>query len=138
MGEKFKSKNSGKSSKRLVKKKKEPSVSVRARVTFADPELDSIFAKMYAMKDDLDAKFNKVSELIGMTSKEIASYLNNPNNFTPSQWEKMQADKKKAEEQLYLGTGKEAKEKKAKKVIEKQAKDRRGKMIGARKKWLQM
>jgi hypothetical protein len=138
MNDKFNSNDPSKKSKRLVKKKKTQTVVARASVSYATPELEELFAKMYAMKDDLDAKLNKVGELVGMSTKEISSYLNNPNNFSPAQWEKMQADRKKVEQQLYLGMGQEVKEKKAKKVLEKKAKERRGKMIGSRKKWLQM
>lgn len=132
------SNNPAKTPKRLVKKKKTTTTSVRPRLSLKNPELEALFDKMYAMRDDLQAKFNKVGEMLGMSSKEISVYLNNPNNFSPSQWAKMQMDKKRAEEQLYLGMGKGEKEQRAKKAIEKQAKERRGKMIGARKKWLQM
>ncbi len=108
--------------------------------SYGNPEIDAMFAKINAMKDDLDSKLNKICEMTGMSTKEINSYLNNPNNFSPQQWERMERAKKNVEEKLYLGLGLGivAKQQKAKKAQEKQTRERRGKMIGARKKWMQM
>jgi hypothetical protein len=134
------SNNTNKDPNRRKKKKKKKIISdaVRSPVSLGDPELNDIFAKIYKMKDDLDSKFSHIREMTGMSGTEISTYLNNPNNFTPFQWKQMESDKKLAEERLYLGLGHGTKERRAKKVSEKQAKERRGKMLGARKKWLQM
>lgn len=120
------------------KKKKKKAAAVSAPISLDDPELNDMFAKIYKMKDDLDNKFSRVREITGLSGSEISNYLNNPNNFTPFQWKQMEMDKKQAEEKLYLGLGKGSKEKSAKKLVEKKTKERRGKMLGARKKWLQM
>ena len=132
------SKKSPKSSKRLVKKKKKIAQPTSRPVSLGDPELDALFSKIYAMKDDLDSKMSKLREITGMTGQDISNYINNPDNFSRSQWEKMEKDRKAAEDLLYAGLGKETRAREKKKKIEKEDKVRRGKTLGARKKWLQM
>ena len=119
-------------------KKKKFSAPGPAPVSLGDPEMDAIFAKIYTMKEDIDSKLNQLTDITGMSSQEITTYLTNPNNFTPKQWEKMEKDRKATEEKLYLGLGVAAKQQTTKKVLEKKDRERRGKMIGARKKWMPM
>ncbi len=120
-----------------VAKKKDPVVQTPFQPV-GNKELEEMFKKVYAIKDEVEAKINKLSELSGMSRQEIEIYLGNPNNFAPHIWTKIEREKKAVEDKLYADLGIGAKETRAKKLKEKQEKNRSGKTLGARKKWLQM
>lgn len=102
-----------------------------------DAELQRMFQRINALDDDLQKKMDRICEISGKTRKEIETYLNNQANFFPDEWKQIQLQKEQVEEMLFskLGTDKQKQNAKKKKQLIKQ---RQGKTLGARKKWIDM
>ena len=108
------------------------------KIISTDPEVISMLEKIKEMGNDLDDKMGHIFELSGMSKKEGLEFIENPNNFTPEQWQKAQAQKDELIDKFFKPLGMTAKKKfleKKKKIL---AKGRRGKTLGSRKGWIQM
>jgi hypothetical protein len=102
-------------------------------------DVDNVITRMREIHDDIEKKLDVIYQKSGLTPKYIKDYLNNPNNFNPQEWEKIQQDRQALFSSLTGGTRVEEMENKTKtteKELDKEAKDRRGKMIGSRKNWI--
>ncbi len=129
------------------KKKKKPETSIPAEQAVAPPpqepiledlEIDEIFRKIREMDQDLQKRIENVIQLSGMSKEELDSYIDDPKNFPPDQWSKMQHDKEELERKMYSLIGSQAKKRTLRFKKKKLEKGRRGKTLGSRKKWLQM
>jgi hypothetical protein len=103
-----------------------------------DTEVNDMLKRLRGMDEDLQKKMQRICELSGMTRIEIESYIDNPNNFTDFQWNKIQKEKENLEEKIYSSIGIRAKKRVLLKKKKKMAKGRRGKTLGGRKGWIQM
>jgi len=129
------SSSEGKSVSKSQAKESTPTI---ASSPVGDMEVDDMLKRLRDMDQDLQKKMERVCELSGMTKREIEQYIENPHNFTDSQWQKMQKEKEKLEEDIYAAIGIRAKKRILKKKKKKIAKGRRGKTLGGRKGWMKM
>ena len=106
--------------------------------SIADPEIDTMLKKVRTMDEDLQLRMNKVAELSGMSPREVMHFIENPDNFPPEQWSRMQQKKRELEEKLYSGIGVEYHKRILQKKKKKIQKGRLGKTLGSRKGWIQM
>lgn len=106
------------------------------------PEMREMIDKIKEMHDQLNRKLEATYAQLGWDPKAIKSFLDNPNNFTPQQWNLLQKERKALLGDMWskLGKGdqKDFEEKEQRKETEKAAKDRKGKMLGARRNWISM
>ena len=138
LGKKKKKKNKVKPVSSEGKSVPEKSTSIIASSPVGDTEVDDMLKRLRYMDENLKKKMERVCELSGMTKREIERYIENPHNFTESQWKKIQQEKDKLEEQLFAAIGIKAKKRILKKKKKKLARGRRGKTLGGRKGWMQM
>ena len=138
LGKKKKIKPASSEGKSVPKKKAEKSTSIIASSPVGDMEVNDMLKRLRDMDEDLKKKMERVCELSGMTKREIEKYIENPHNFTASQWDKIQQEKDQLEEQLFAAIGIKAKKRILKKKKKKMARGRRGKTLGGRKGWMQM
>lgn len=110
-----------------------------------DPEVETMLTAMKDMHKDIDNKLRKIYELSGLKRDQIASYINDPRNFTAQEWEILQARRDQVENKLlsFLGPKVQAEREKAKNQglskaqASEQAKNRKSKTLAARKKnWI--
>lgn len=106
--------------------------------TIGDTEVEDMLKKLRDMDDDLQLRMDKVCELSGMSAKEVKRFIENPDNFPPEEWSRMQRKKEALENKLYAVIGAETKKRQMKKKKKKVQKGRRGKTLGGRKGWIQM
>lgn len=103
-----------------------------------DPELLGMLKRLRFMDEDLKKKMEKICELTGLSRNEIERFIENPINFSESQWKNAQKEKELLEQKIYTAVGEHAKKQMLKKKKIKIAKERKGKTLGSRKGWIQM
>lgn len=102
-------------------------------------EFKDVVAKVTEMHDELQKKLDETYQNAGWSIQEIKSYLENPNNFDSSEWERIQRERAHLTNQIWAVVGEEAKRRLASQQKKKDAQASRGKNIGARKKnWIQV
>ncbi|WP_213105461.1 hypothetical protein [Candidatus Protochlamydia amoebophila] len=108
------------------------------KMTLSDVE--NMISKVKILHDEIDRKLDDIFQKSGWTSKQIKTYLDNPNNFTVDEWEKVQRDRQKL--MNTLKTGKDLQAASISSVQTEQnsklTRERRGKTIGARRNWISM
>lgn len=102
------------------------------------PNADQALEHMRKLHAELNLRIDKMYELSQKDPKEVNEYFSNPRNFTSQQWVKIQERKEELEAFLEGVPRSEVQKKKMKKEISKMSKDRKGKTLGARKKWMPM
>lgn len=102
---------------------------------------EEVFEILRYMKDrhtkivqELEEAFRKS----GIAPDELARYCENPNNFTPLQWESYKRAKAEVVQSITGMSAAEIQEKQDAKDKKHLSKDRRGKTLGSRKNWLNM
>ncbi|QLH36363.1 MAG: hypothetical protein HWD61_09660 [Parachlamydiaceae bacterium] len=58
-----------------------------------DPEINVMFNKMYQMRDEILTKLATIYESAGLTTAQVKNYLDNPNNFPPETWQRIQSER---------------------------------------------
>lgn len=100
------------------------------------PEIESMLKKIRTMKVDLNTKLQLLYERGKRMGVDVDSIMGNPANFTPAQWAAMQRETEKLSEKIdevlfpILGP------KKKTKTTAALTKERKGKTLGSRKKWM--
>ena len=101
-------------------------------------DTQEMLQNMAEKHSELMKKMDVAFEKAGVDPKELKDYCQDPSHFSPSQWKKFKAESEEIELKL-SGLSKEGLMKKHKKSLDSKAgKDRKGKMLGARKQWLNM
>lgn len=104
-----------------------------------DNETQEMIAKIRTMQADLQSRFDVLYKKSGKTPEQLMEYLNNPKNFLPKDWEFIQKHKQVLENRVWDVVGEELKPVKNKIRTRANLDDeRKGKTLGARKKWLPM
>ena len=103
-----------------------------------DADIDSMLKRLHGIQDDIEQKIDQICEVSGKSRQEIKNYLENPDNIPPEQMKRFEKQQKELEDKVYAIFGKGAKKKAIKKKKKKLTKKRKGKMLGARKKWIPM
>jgi len=70
-----------------------------------DTEIDKMLQKLRDMDDDLQTRMDKIAELSGMSPTEVKRFIENPDNFPPEEWSRMQRKKDDLEKKIYSGIG---------------------------------
>lgn len=109
----------------------------RRRKVQLNPELTRMLERIFEMREDIRKQMEAIFEKTGLSQLEIENFLNNPRNYPPGKWEKIQNEKKMLEEKLDKALG-ITKKQKAQQQEAKTAKDRKGKLLGSRKNWIPM
>lgn len=102
----------------------------------SDTDVKSMLERMHFMNKDLENKLESVYTKTGMPKEEIHNFLENPNNFSSTVWNKIQEDMTSLEQKVWAAVGKHMKKSMLKKKTDKKSKERKGKTLGARKKWI--
>ncbi len=106
-----------------------------------DAEINVMLNKMYRMQEHIQTRLNQIFESSGLSANQIKNYLNNPSNFPPDIWQKIQGQRenleKKIGEVLQIYT-KKPKSGHIAKIGSAETKQRKSKTLGARKKWIPM
>lgn len=137
-GNKPEEKKGGGASVPVSEEKASPKSPSKAVPAIGDPELIDMLNRLRSMDEDLKKKMQRICELTGMTRMEIERFIENPKNFTDSQWTRMQREKELLEDKIYAAIGARAKKRIIQKKKVKMAKERKGKTLGGRKGWIQM
>lgn len=101
-------------------------------------EATKMLGQMRKMHGELTDKLSILLEKSGQDSTSFSNYFSNPTNFTPQEWERLQQKKVEIEMQILGESSQVIKQKKQRKRDNKALKQRKGKTLGARKKWLDM
>lgn len=103
--------------------------------------------EMFGIHDKIARMLDEILQKTGWSPKYLESYLSNPNNFTPVQWESINKDKKALMDSILLPEDlkkeEEARKKRPLSAVDAPndpnlAKERRKKNIGARRNWMPM
>jgi|GEM_PF-3378239 len=104
-----------------------------------DRETKEMLAKIRTMQSDLQSRFDLLYQKSGKTPEQLMDYLNNPKNFPKKDWEFIQKNKQILENRVWDVVGEELKPVPNKIRTRANLDDeRKGKTLGARKKWLPM
>ncbi len=99
-----------------------------------DPEINEMLQKIDTMQQDLQNKMEDVKQRTGLSDEDIKAFMENPKNFSPADWEKMAKSKEMLGEKVWTALGMELKPKQH--TRENLSSERKGKTLGARKKWI--
>lgn len=109
-----------------------------------DREIKEMVDRMRKMHDEIALKLDDAYQQTGFTPGFIKNYLNNPNNFPSSEWERVQKERKallsSVCEELKKGIRSTPIESNrlTQKELSNLAKERRSKTLGARRNWIPM
>ncbi|MBN9379104.1 MAG: hypothetical protein BGO14_08915 [Chlamydiales bacterium 38-26] len=105
-----------------------------------DPEINDMLNKMYRMQEDIQSRLGEIYDNAGLSTNQIKTYLNNPNNFSPEIWQKIQSQRDLLEKKI-LDVLKLYAKKEKKGFLSgpgEISKERRSKTLGARRNWIPM
>lgn len=108
-----------------------------SQIRTKDPEIRDMMKKIHAMRQDLQNKMENIYKHSGLTPESLKNFLDNPKNFAQKDWEFIQQNKNILEEKVWETLGEELKPI-TRYVRENVAGERKGKTLGARKKWIPM
>lgn len=101
-----------------------------------DKEVRAMLMRIHEMKNDLEKKLTNIYEKAALSKIDIEEFLDNSDNFTKKEWDRIQKNKDALIQNLSLVFTPEDTVRKQPKSKEKLAKERRGKTLGVRKKWI--
>lgn len=103
-----------------------------------DKDTAELLTRMKEQHEELQGKIDEVLSKKGLSPGQLKSFFANPSNFSEKEWSEIKQQKGKLAAKI-LGVSETAAERKIEDTeISKAAKDRRGKTLGARRKWLNM
>jgi len=103
-----------------------------------DAEVSKMLDRMNEMRREIEKKVEDACEGKGLTWQNVQDYVNEPKNFLPTEWKRLQHRREEVAEKLWASLGTDVKKKKAAVTKKKVAKKRKGKTLGARKRWIPM
>ncbi|MBA2368566.1 MAG: hypothetical protein H0V82_06040 [Candidatus Protochlamydia sp.] len=103
-------------------------------------DVEKMITTVRQMHDEIDRKLDDIFQKSGWSTKQIKMYLDNPNNFSAEEWERIQKERKTLLNSIKTDTDLENEKNQSNKPKEPEGpgKERRGKMIGARRNWIPM
>ena len=117
-------------------KKKEPEEPSIIFYNGPDAEIKAMLQRMADMKKEMERQLTNIYSKAALSRLDIKEFLENPNNFSRKDWEKVQRHKDFLIEQISMIFTPESTIRRPPKTKEKVDKERRGKTLGARKKWI--
>ena len=103
-----------------------------------DPQTQAMLNKIRTMQADLQQRFELLYKTAKMSAEEFKAYLANPKNFSKKDWEFVQKNKNILEVKVWDTVGTELKPSTSGRKRENLDQERKGKTLGARKKWIPM
>ena len=105
-----------------------------------DPEVNEMLNKMYLMKEEIQVRLNEVYDKTGISSSQIKNFLNNPNNFPPELWQKIEGQREILEKKINAVLKIYGNKPKGtlSKISSQESRLRKSKTLGARKNWIPM
>lgn len=105
-----------------------------------DSEIKEMMGQIKTMQSDLQSRFDQLYQESGMDAEQLKTFMENPKNFFPKDWEYLQQNKHVLEEKVWTAVGEELKPKANAHIRTRAniADERKGKTLGSRKKWLPM
>lgn len=128
--------SSGSSKKKPAKAKAMPSALPASFPSIEDAQ--EMLKKMTSMHTELVKRMDETFQKTGIEPSELAGYCQDPSHFLPSQWEHLQTQKEEIETKLSGLSSEKLKKQKKKRLDAQASKGRKGKMLGARRQWLNM
>lgn len=105
-----------------------------------DPEINVMLNKMTRMQEDINTKLGEIYDGSGVSINQIKNFLNNPSNFPPEVWQRIQSQRDVLEKKI--GDVLQHMIKKAKVgpmgVKGEVSKERKSKTLGSRRNWIPM
>lgn len=107
-----------------------------------DPDINQMLNKMYRMQDDLQSRLTQIYDENSISSNQVKNFLDNPSNFPPEVWQKIQNQRDSLENKIGAVLKTYARKKK-KGIIgmnqkEGVSKERKSKTLGSRRNWIPM
>jgi len=90
------------------------------------------------MSEDVEKQVDNFYKTTGIPGPALEEYFDDPRNFTPELWKRMQGDREAFEEKIGKIVHVDLKKKKIQKKKEQPSKSRKGKTLGSRKGWMPM
>lgn len=105
-----------------------------------DPEINMMLNKMARMQEDIRARLNEIYNSSGVSFNQIKNFLDNPSNFPPDVWQKIQSQRDVLEKRIGDVLQSIAKKPKAGPMGMKGevSKERKSKTLGSRRNWIPM
>jgi hypothetical protein len=109
---------------------------------YRDPEVDEMMKKIKEMKEDLQSQIESISKKSGLSYDKIRKMIENPKNFSPAAWERMQKNQQILGDKIWGALGKRQaqhsspSQEEQPQQRENKAGSRKAKTLGARKKWI--
>nr|WP_166156168.1 hypothetical protein [Neochlamydia sp. AcF84]NGY95188.1 hypothetical protein [Neochlamydia sp. AcF84] len=108
-----------------------------------DPEINEMLNKMYRMQEDIQSRMHEIYGNAGLSTHQVRNYLDNPSNFSPEMWQKIQLQRDQLEKKVHDVLkiyAKKAKTLQAGHMLKASgiAKERKAKTLAARKNWIPM
>jgi hypothetical protein len=97
-----------------------------------------IFIKVKALNQEIKEKVAFLMEKGGLTTQAIRKWLYDPTHFTPKEWLLIQEHRDTIERDIGLNMAPTYKKIKSEKESKTQSRERKGKTLGNRKKWIDM
>lgn len=116
---------------------------------FRDPEIEAIREKIHQMQREIVQKLDYINQHTHLTPQQLSYVLSDPKNYTPAQWEELQSFRKKWGDKIINAVGREVDMNhlfppnelnlpESPKIKATTDASRKGKTLGARKKWIPM
>ena len=125
----------------IMKKKMPPSKTEDSSLLTLKQEVKKLLEKYNASRDELQRRLDEFREISGLSQKEVRAYFEDPDNFSPKQWEEFQKEKKKYLEMI-AGLEKNLSESTRQKIAAAKAspalKKARSRLRGIKQKWIPM
>ncbi len=111
-------------------------------IDFESKDMLKIIEHYRGVHDEIERKLDEAYQGMGWTKQSIETFLNNPNNFEGDEWARIQKERDALMKTLKTKRDLALEEKTGISLTPKgktgQAKDLRGKTVGARRNWISM
>ena len=106
-----------------------------------DPEINEMLNKMFSVQENFQTQLNEIYDSSGISTNQIKNYLNNPGNFSPDMWQKIQGQRDVLEKKMGDVLKTYAKKRTKGHIAQGKnglSKERKSKTLGTRKNWIPM
>ena len=101
-----------------------------------DPEVTEMLKKIEDMRNDIEQQIEFISRQSGWSKEKIWQFTNDPKNFSSEQWAIVQNENKAFVDKVWAAVAPAIEIHKDQAKKSQEVKDRKGKFIGSRRKWI--
>jgi hypothetical protein len=101
-----------------------------------DPGLTAILNRVTALQSSVREQFDKLVRDSGMTPEQFIAFFSDSKHFTSVEWQTAQLLKQELAREFKINYTDPNKKRKSEKEIAQESKNRKSKLLGARKNWL--